>query len=160
MQTASAVKFNASTGTVTQDNVVIPFTSSDSGTLTVGQGIVLGCMPIKLNEIFGFVSTRTSGNFGSYSPTGLTGGKTVAQVDDVETGTCITGGFSVLTVSGFSSNPGNSWLSSITCNGFQNLARAATAFSYGTGDATLEWSHLLGLSSKSGSNVGCAIVHN
>lgn len=157
--TVGPVKLDPKTATVIDDNTVIPFTSSDSGTLTVGANIVLGCSPpITGNVIYGFLDTRSSGNFGSYSPTGLTGGKTVGVVIDIEPGTCV-GSQSSFTVTGFSSSPGSSWLSSITCNGTQNSGSGAT-FSYSSGDATWVWSQLFGLSSKYKDNVSCTIVHN
>ena len=157
--TAGPVKFDPSTDTIIEDNTIIPFTSSDSGTLTVGLGSVLGCIIPKFNAIYGFIGTRSIGNFGSYSPTGLIGGETVGLVSDIQPGTCVESQ-SNLTVTGFSSNPGSSWLSSITCNGVKNLGSGATFFFYSDGGASWIWSQLFGLSSKNGDNVSCTIVHN
>jgi hypothetical protein len=104
--------------------------------------------------LYGFAS-----GIGSYSPTGLTGGNTVSEVADVTpSGACVAE-HSDLDVTGFSSNPGSSWLNSITCNGVKNLGSGAT-FVYSSGDARWEWSQLFGLSSKVGSNVSCTIDHN
>jgi hypothetical protein len=143
--------FDVVTGTVRPD-------TSDIGTLTVGQGAVVGCPHFEFNLIYGFIGTRSSGNFGSYSPSGLTGGKTVGAIYDVEPGTC-EGSKSALVVTGFSSNPGSTWLTSITCNGVENLGSGAS-FSYAAGGASWTWSQLFGLSSENGSNVSCTISHS
>jgi hypothetical protein len=64
-----------------------------------------------------------------------------------------------LEVSGFSSNPGQSWLSSVTCNGVTNSGSTA-GFSYSSGVATWEWVRLFGLFSEIGLSVSCTIVHS
>jgi hypothetical protein len=151
---ASGGKFDPSSATMIDDVAIPPPSSSDSGALAVATAAWLGCMLPKLNFVYGFVGPRS---LGSYSPTGLTGGETVVAVYDT-TGNCV-GTFSDLSVSGFSSSPGSSWLSSITCNGVTNNGSSAR-FIYSSGSASWEWSQLFGLQSKSGSNVSCTIVHN
>lgn len=135
---------------------VPPPMSSDAGTLTIGAGAIIGCRPG--NPLYGFLSTRSSGNFGSYSPIGLTGGKSIGVIVDVETGIC-SGSGSSFTVTGFSSDPGISWLTSITCNGVVNFGSGAK-YVYSSGDATWAWGQLFGLESHYQSNVSCTIVHN
>lgn len=130
------------------------FASTDNGTLTVGRTTV-SCGGPTLT----FSGYSVPLAIGSYSPTGLTGGKTVTGVWDL-TGGC--GTSSTLQVSGFSSNPGSSWLTSITCNGVTNLASAVSTFSYSGGGASWTWnSTTFGIWAKSvGANVSCTIVHS
>ena len=130
---------------------VIPFTSTDNGTLTVGPHLAPCGM--------GFVSSigYGSGAYGSYSPTGLTGGGTVLSISDVQrVGSCPIGNMSVFSIE-LSTNPGSSWLSSITCNGVKNTD-ASAGFTYSNNLAQWAWSTLFGLSGKS--TVSCSIVHN
>jgi hypothetical protein len=143
-----------STATLIGDSEIRPLTSSDNGTLTVGLTTVSGCHASG-NLTYGFVAAKGTG---SYSPTGLTGGRTVVAVYDIEAGGCVPS-ISVVSISGFSSDPGSSWLSSTTCNGIQNIASGAS-YVYGSGNASWEWTQLFGLQSKNGSNVSCTIVHN
>lgn len=101
--------------------------ATDVGTLTVGHTAQAGC--------FTLISGFASGVYGSYAPAGLTGGKTVNSVFD-RASSCVPGvGFSV---SGFSSNPGTTWLTSITCNGVTNNGGSA-GFSYSGGVAFWGW---------------------
>lgn len=128
--------------------------SSDNGTLTIGVGGNGSMCGIGLVLILsGYVPSISKG---SYSPTTLTGGNTVAGVIDFNV--CATG--SELQVSGYSSNPGASWLSSITCNGVENKESAAS-FSYTSGTATWQWSDNFGFATTgSGTEVSCTIVHS
>ncbi len=131
--------------------------ASDNATLTIGSH--QNCLGIaSVEALFGFAND----NFGSYSPTGLTGGKTVIVVwDHIYLGTCAGADNSVLEVSGFSTNPGESWLSSIECNGVTNTGSGATAFSYTGTTATWTWSRLFGFNGNNvGSNVSCTINHS
>jgi hypothetical protein len=81
--------------------------SSDSGTLTTGS--FQSCHNI---SSFGFDYGYLSGVTGSYSPTGLTGGKTVDNlIDDVGMGGVCSERLSSFSASGFSSNPGTVGLS-------------------------------------------------
>lgn len=158
---ANSSTVSASAGTLEPSStatVARPLISSDVGTLLVGQGLQVfsGCSVLQANTFHGF---GPFGQFmvGSYSPTGLTDGHTVAAVYD-SLGSCA-GGFSFLSVSGFSSNPGSAWLSSITCNGVTNNASNAFFF-YSAGSASWTWNQLFGLLFKNGSNVSCTITHN
>jgi hypothetical protein len=137
----------------------IAIASSDSGTLTVGSD-VLTCGGGGLGKIQTLSGYSISLSFGSYSPTGLTGGRTVADVYDDIGALCDAATFSALTVSGFSSNPGSGWLSSITCNGVTNDESSARSYGYSGGAAGWVWGQLFGLLNKNGSNVSCTIVHN
>lgn len=95
---------------------------------------------------------------GSYSPTGLTGGETVAVLEDETPFVCGTTQ-SGLTISGFSANPGSSWLISVTCNGVTNTGSGGS-YGYSSGTAAWSWSQVFGFHSKKGSNISCTIVHN
>ena len=130
--------------------------TSDSGTLLVGESVFFCGPSLGSALIFGFSSITGTG---SYSPTGLTGGDTVAIVEDVLPASCIRN-FSALSVSGFSSNPGGSWLVSITCNGKEAVGTSAS-YSYTSGVASWQWGGAkFGLSSENGDNVGCTVTHN
>lgn len=124
---------------------------SDSGTLTPAQAEV--CLPgPKIIEI-GFANS----DFGSYSPTGLTGGKTVELLEDVRFNACGGPNESLFYVTGFTSSPGSSWLISVTCGGVEKLASAGS-FSYSNGAAEWGWSSIFGFSEND--QVSCTIVHN
>lgn len=126
--------------------------SSDTGTLTVGVGSGGLCGPAPLISS-GYVPLLMKG---AYSPTGLTGGKTVTGVIDYDG--CSTQ--AELDVSGFSSNPGSSWLTSITCNGVAKLA-SASSFTYSGGQAIWQWPGNFGFAMLGiGANTSCTIVHN
>ena len=128
--------------------------ASDTGTLLVAQKAGVCGGGVILYD--GYVSVFS---IGSYSPTGLTGGKTVDSVAD-ELATCTpTISISFLAIDGFSANPGQSWLTSATCNGVTNNGSAAT-YSYSSGIAQWVWSTKFNLSSENGMNVSCTIVHN
>jgi len=135
----------------------VAMASSDTGTLLVAQKLVRCNAGASFNSFFGYSASLS---FGSYSPTGLTGGNTVTAVyDEIVFPTCGGGAGSSLAVSGFSSNPGSTWLTSITCNGVTNNESSKTFFSYSSGVASWFWGSQFGLQSKSGSNVSCTIVH-
>lgn len=126
--------------------------ATDNGTLTVGhyQFFLIGCDPLGWS---GYPAQGT----GSYSPIGLSGGKTVTAVEEY---ICNWPQNVSLTVSGFSSNPGQSWLTSATCNGITNSSSSAS-FNYSNGKASWSWSTTFGLAWKPfGANVSCSIVHN
>lgn len=131
--------------------------SSDAGTLTVGAHSQCTVLP-SLETLYGY----SSSGFGSYSPTGLTGGDTVVDIFDIFStfGACAASAASLVAVSGFSSNPGSGWLTSVTCNGVLNNGSSAT-YSYvsSTGTASWSWTTAFGLKAKNGSNVSCTIVH-
>jgi hypothetical protein len=102
----------------------------------------------------------SSFSFGSYSPTGLGGGRTVAFLDELSF--CDSAGIEgSLSVSGFTSNPGKSWLTSVTCNGVTQPAASAT-FTYFPSDGSTLWQWPAGFGLKNipaGTNIGCTIVH-
>jgi hypothetical protein len=127
--------------------------TSDSGTLTVGRaGGHCSSMGLFADAGYG------SGAFGSYSPTGLTGGDTVFGLLDQHS-SCF-GNTSTLDVTGFSSDPGSGWLVSVSCNGVTNSASSAN-YVYSAGEASWSWTTLFGFSSlANGTNVSCTIVHN
>jgi len=127
--------------------------SSDAGTLTVGIGSGGLCGGLPLIDT-GYLPALSKG---AYSPTTLTGGRTVGGVIDYDA--CTTE--SELDVEGFSSNPGASWLISISCNGVTNDGSTATFAYYSGGSGVWQWSHNFGfLSLGNGAQVSCTIVHN
>jgi hypothetical protein len=150
-----SVKFKSELDSADTALHVIPFTSTDNGTLTVGHITPTCPGGPGLQEIYGYAS----GLYGSYSPTGLTGGGTVTAVaDNTPFGVCSYSALSILSVT-ISPNPGSSWLSSIKCNGVTKTGSSGS-FSYSSGIALWSWSTQFGFSSKNGMNVSCSIVHN
>lgn len=133
--------------------------STESGTLTPATKIQV-CPPFPFDTSFTFVGF-TNGGFGTYSPTGLAGGRTVWVVTDEQMGDCGVSQ-SMFFVSGFSSDPGSTWLTSVTCNGVENLASNARFYQFttsgSTGVAQWYWDRQFGLTN--GSQVSCTIVHN
>jgi len=97
---------------------------TDNYTLTDG-AIVVG----------GYVGYEGYGSgFGSLSPAGsLTGGMTLGSFDDITGGSGSTGEVSV---TGFSSDPGQGWLWSATALGVTRLGSSATTYQYSSGTAT------------------------
>ena len=132
--------------------------ASDTGTLQVGHQVVL---ILRVDVcISGYASP-----VGSYSPTGLTGGETVGAIYDVNTVNALCSNFvsghdSYFHASGFSTDPGQTWLTSVTCNGIAKTGASAT-YSYSSGTAIWAWSSDFSLRSiASGTNVSCTISHN
>jgi hypothetical protein len=103
----------------------------------------------------------SGGLLGAYSPTGLTGGKTVAEISAIVIGLSCNGTLDgIVQISGFSSNPGQSWLTSVECNAITKTGATAT-FNYGSGIAAWSWSATSwGFPTVVGSQLGCTIVHN
>jgi hypothetical protein len=134
--------------------------ASDNGTLTVGKVATLLIPPSVWACKSGFESAST---LGSYSPTGLTGGKAVSILEDVDAGStssCTNPVSALLSVTGFSSSPGQSWTTSVTCGGVSKTG-ASASYSYSGGTASWTWSSTFGFKAKPvGSNVSCMIVHN
>lgn len=125
--------------------------ASDDGTITVGSA----CM--NSTEFLGY-----TGGVGAYSPTGLTGGKTVGALMALAV-PCMGGTFSGhLAVTGFSSDPGQSWLTSVACNGTTKTGATATyVYTSASGTATWNWSATTwGFGAHIGSQLGCTIVHS
>ena len=135
--------------------------ASDSGTLTkVTETICAIETPPSFGMLSGFNSDTSVFRitFGSYSPSGLTGGTSVVSIwDSTHSGltACGSGSSSLLAVSGFSVDPGQDWLSSITCGGVENTGSGASSFSYSAGTAIWTWSQTFSL----GSSTSCTIVH-
>lgn len=132
---------------------------SDTGTLTVGQEM----------QHCGTGTTTTQGyietEIGSYSPTGLTGGATVADLFNQVTipaqgGTQCPAGNTQFEATGFSSNPGKSWLISIECSGTTATVSSTTEYSYGDGVAWWEFTSVALTLGNEGSMVSCTITHN
>jgi hypothetical protein len=135
--------------------------ASDKGTIAVGytnSGVCQGPTHLPI-PFFGYHEELSTG---SYSPTRLTGGGIVSYLgDQISFDSCATGGtFSVLGVSGFSSNPGRRWLRFVECAGITNGEASAFQFTYRGGTALWYWSSLFGLKSKDDSNANCTIVHD
>jgi hypothetical protein len=132
---------------------LVPMTAladSDAGTITVAEG---GTAPAC---IYGY-----SGSLGSYSPTELTGGEIVNAIFDLYWGmaSCVNTE-SGLKVNGFTSSPGESWLTSVTCNGVKRTGASGT-YSYSSGTATWVWEGLaFGFIVKVGDKLSCTIVHS
>lgn len=135
----------------------IVLASSNDATMQVGHKRVplSGC-----GIDSGYDSSSSILSFGSYSPTGLGGGRTVTFLDEL--GFCdLAGVEGSLSVSGFTSNPGKSWLTSVTCNGVTQTAASAT-FSYFPSDGSTLWQWPAGFGFKdipAGTNISCTIVH-
>jgi hypothetical protein len=128
--------------------------ATDNATLTVGRLVLAPCGG---GSSWYTLSGYSSGAFGSYSPTGLTGGKTVLVVQEL---TCIVAVNISVAASGFAVDPGQLWITSISCNGVTKTGLSATGFSYSGGTANWTWSGSFGLASKAvGANVSCSIVH-
>ena len=129
------------------------FAASNSGTITVGSGELPPSGPCW----WGYL-----GSTGSYSPTALTGGESVSDLYDISNSTCTSLFRSIIYISGFSSNPGQSWLTSVTCNGVEMTGGSTSSYSYNSGTAGWAWNTTSGwgFSSEVGSKLGCTIVHD
>jgi len=126
---------------------------SDTGALLVG------LISPMCGRVIYLVSGYLAAGVGSYSPSGLTGGQTVDQVVD-NSGACGGARFSLVSISGFSTNPSIKWLVSATCNGVTN-AGSGGSFSYnGSGIATWVWTQQFGFVSKRSTSVSCTLVHD
>ena len=136
---------------------ILAVASSDNGSLIAGtRATIFFCMVGPL-QLFYSGNGYLSGAEGAYAPTGLTGGKTVFQIEDLVHSACTS--HAELGVEGFTSNPGQSWLTSIECNGVTLTGSSAT-FTYdsSTGAAGWAWSSKFGFSS--GSGYSCTINHS
>jgi hypothetical protein len=132
----------------------------DTGTLTLGPYNGENC-PIP-HSTGTLQYTGYAFNMGSYSPTGLTGGTTVEEIENtISTGSCATyyPEQAQLAISGFSSNPGTSWLISIKCNG-ASLSGSSATFVYSDGAASWTWSGSLFSFEAAGTPTSCTITHN
>lgn len=126
--------------------------ATNTGTLLVGVGPVTSCGRYgNLPSYWGFTSSPA---VGSYSPTGLTGGKAVVAIvsDDPLCGAP----YNVVIISGFSANPGVNWFTSITCNGVTIVPSGGT-YTYGGGRATWIMGSSFGLQLVT--TTSCTIAH-
>jgi hypothetical protein len=134
--------------------------ATDNGTMTVGwtDGGPNCDGGLYARYIIGFYG----GVLGSYSPTSLTGGKTVFSISENIDMVCAFSA-SGITVSGFTASPGSSWLSSITCNG-NTLSSGAAIFSYDSSTGRASWLWMGGSfgfgSIPNGTSTSCSITHN
>jgi hypothetical protein len=136
--------------------------SSDAGTLTEGgQGITCSQGTAILR---GYATSGTAPNppWGSYSPSTLTGGKTVGAVYDWKGGPCGSlGGY--VYIKGFTSNPGSTWMTSIKCTSNNvTLDTSSATYSYTSGTAKWYWSgsNVFGFPTTTGGKYTCTIVHS
>lgn len=105
-----------------------------STTLTAGSNVVTG------NGEVGYCVTPSGvcggSSIGSISVSSIPGGYTIEAIDDVHlSGTVVP----KVVITGFSANPGASWLNKVTFNSQTFMGSAAT-FSYATGTGTWAWS--------------------
>ncbi len=132
-------------------HVQLATAASDPGVLTVGTRIPSSCVGGVLPLIqSGFIA----GSLGSYSPASLTGGKTLLQLYDYE----VCANATVMQVSGFSSNPGSTWLSSVSCGGGALTGSGAASFGFAGGVASWTWATALGFANQT--TLNCTILHN
>jgi YD repeat-containing protein len=109
--------------------------ATDTATLTQGIGYVPGHYYLGFNT----VTAVGAGTFGSLSPSVLTGGKTVVQFLDTSQSVfnyVIRGG--AVSVSGFSADPGQSWLISATALGV-TFNGSSAVYTYSGGSASWSW---------------------
>lgn len=116
----------------------VPYYSA-APSVTAGSNVVSGSGEI------GYAS----GGLGSISGASLSGGYTITQVIDTESGGSIIS--CSLVVSGFSANPNRGWIGSATFNGVSFLASAVSSYSYSSGVATWTWSTSSGWGFSNGS---------
>ena len=115
----------------------------DTGTMTEGSKSIYNFTSNYWTTYLGYYSSW----IGSYTPTALSGGRTLLRFYDI--GACSSGPIpcatynSVVTVGGFSSDPGSGWLASASANGVTKLGSAAF-YSYSSGSATWQWSGTFG----------------
>lgn len=161
--TDGSVTIDAQPGsTLEVAGTVPPPSFNDSATMTVG-GNTFICPNSGFPASYrGYATTGYSPPpgrpFGSYAPTVLTGGKSVVGAFEIfNGGTCLTAGAN-LDVSGFSANPGSTWLVSITCNGTSKSGSGLTPI-YSGGTASWHWATLFNLPNPP-TKTTCSIVHN
>jgi hypothetical protein len=129
---------------------------TDNGTLTIGH-VVYATACGWADLIFSGYASGGTTPFGSYSPTGLTGGTVVSAIMNYG---CFFPTVAAVSVTGFATNPGQLWLASITCNGITKTGASAVSYSYSGGKAQWNWNDSFGFGHKpAGSNVSCSIVH-
>jgi hypothetical protein len=117
--------------------------TTDNSTITVG------VKSTGFGDWYGF----DSGVMGSISPTTVTGGEGYAEWFDIDTS------LSFVAISGFSSDPGQSWLTSAQCYSVTMTGASAT-YSYNSGAATWRWSGAFGFGHVPITNASCVLVHS
>jgi hypothetical protein len=153
-------------GTVTKSTLA---TITDSATMTEGGTHYIG-QPNLLETWKGYdTGSRT---FGSLSPSALSGGKVVTALYDYcqaisdskpPPPTCPFSGagqntqFGVLSISGFTADPGATWLTSVTAAGATRYGSSAS-YSYASGIATWQWIGPVGSGAFGLSNSGTTTV--
>jgi hypothetical protein len=130
------------------------FADTTAGTLKAGSVRVIDVCGNQGWTISGYSS---GSHIGSYSPTGLTGGETVVWLVDTTATTCAPSS-AQLGVSGFTSNPGATWLTSITCNGIEKTGSTAS-FTYNGTTATWIWNNA-SFGFVLDDTYSCSIVYN
>ena len=130
--------------------------ANDNGTLSVAEHRVRCWTGPHSLLLYGYIKSRP---MGSYSPSVITGGEVLSEVYDQDNAGCklVTG--STVSVSGFSADPGRTWLTSITCNGVTLNQSGAVRFFFAGGTATWEWSEQFGFQSRVGAAVNCTMSH-
>lgn len=108
-----------------------------STTLTIGTATAAAGVSVR-----GFSSVALVGytptTFGSLTLATLSDGKTCVSVyDDRDNNSPLYA--AVLSINGFSSDPGRGYLYDVTANGVTRLSSAATTYSYSGGRAIWEW---------------------
>lgn len=126
------------------------FAATDSATLTVGR--------VSFGPSFSISGYSGGLGLGFYSPSGLAGGERVFGLFEIAIGASPNRN-GVLNVIGFASDPGSTWLTSVSCNGITQAASAAT-YQF---DGSATWSFPAGFGFTSlpgGTNLSCTIVHH
>jgi len=122
---------------------------ASNGTLTAGSEVVNCGTNHGRAAAVGYIPLN---GVGSYSPTTLTGGKTIGAL---YRGGCVGGTFFV--VNGFSSDPGTAWLTSLTCAG-TTLQRTNATYSYSGGSSAWHWTTALPINANT--SYSCSIDSN
>ena len=112
------------------------------GIVTTGAGLTYA----------GFNITPSLGNIGSISPTKLADGKTYESWIDLPFG-------SDVVISGFTSDPGKSWLTSAKCFSVTKTG-ASSAYSYSNGTATWNWTASFFGFNQVKPKVTCTLIHS
>lgn len=124
-------------------------TYTDTPVLTVGG-------PISTNQ--GASGGFISGSYGSMSPSTTSTGRSYQQFTDQYASPMAGGGFlqSRFAVGGFSSDPGQAWLTSAGFAGGSTLSGSTATYSYSGGVATWTWTSAFGIGAGT---KNCTIVH-
>lgn len=87
------------------------------------------------------------GGYGSMSSTSIAGGYTLLILIDSYDGS------STCHISGFGSDPGQSFFTSVTVGGVSKTSASASSYTYSTGTAIWSWASLFGLDGTGTSSV-------